>query len=212
MKKLLLSLLLLSSVVAVSVPAAATPFVTNNSSYSFYINQGNNAFRGDALFDGKAETAQYGNLLLSATESETELEDGFSRITFELKANGSLFPVAEDEFFFGIGTDAAQNGFDFNSLVNLQSVTVSLFDITGLVFDITEGLEGSVDQRTPWNGLFLGIDNNLGLTVDDATQVAGIRVEFVVGGQSTEVPEPGSILLSGIGLLAGFAALRRRRS
>lgn len=212
MKKFLLSLLMLTGAAAVTIPAAATPFVTDNSSYNFYISQGNETFNGVTTFDGQAGFAPYfRNLTLSVTESETDLNDGRSLIRFELSANGNLFTLPEEEFLFGIGTDASQNGFDFDTLVDLESVVLTLIDTNGVEFDVTEGLEGAVDQPTPWNGLFLGIDNNLGLSVDDATRIGAIRVDFIVRGQAAEVPEPGSVLLCGVGLMAAMGALRRRR-
>lgn len=212
MKKFLLSLLLLGSAAAVSVPAAATPFVTDNSNYTFYVSQGDETFRGTANFDGQAEFSDYfRNLTLAVNESETYLGNGQSRIRFELSAQGNLFTIPDQDFFFGIGTDPAENGFDFDSLVNLQSATLTLIDINGVEFDVTEGLEGAVGQPTPWNGLFLGVDDNLGIGGVDATRVARIRVDFIVQGEVAEVPEPGSVLLCGVGLLAGMGALRRRR-
>jgi hypothetical protein len=206
--------MLLVGAATATVPATAVPFVTSGSSYTFYIQgeQSGNPLSATTTFDGVAEFAQRDGLTLTVNESEEALGNGLSRITFNLMANGSLFSIADEGIIFGIGTDPNMDGFDFNSNVDLLSATITLLDINGGVFDITSGLEQFVDQNMPWNGLFLGPNNNVGLGGVDATQVAGIRAEFVVGGRTTDVPEPDSILLCGIGLLAGFTALHRRRS
>src|SRR5205823_9567118 len=99
MKKYLLSLMLLLGAAAVTVPAIAVPFVTTGSTYTFYIagEQSNNPFRGQVVFDGKAETTQFNGLTLSANESEADLGNNQSQITFTLQANGSLFAFPDEQ-------------------------------------------------------------------------------------------------------------------
>jgi len=205
--------MLLLSAATVTVPALAIPFVTAGSSYSFYLEggQSGNPFEGVASFDG---IAQYGNrngVILTANESEQALGNGQSRVTFNLTANGSLFTLDDASIIFGIGTDQSGNGFNFETSVNLLSATIILFNEQGDEIDRTTGLETGVDQTIPWNGLFLGINNNIELGGIDAASVTGIRAEFVISAPSADVPEPNSVLLSGIGLLAGVIAMRRRR-
>jgi len=213
MNKYLLSLMLALGAAGTTIPAAAVPFVSAGSSYSFYL-QGENSgepFLGVATFDGIAETTTRAGLDLTVSESETALGGGKSRITFDLRANGSLFPIADEIGIFGIGVDSDGDGFDIAKLVSLDKATIILYDINNMVVATLEDLQDLVDPTTPWDGRFAGIGNAVGIGDLDVSTIAGIGVEFLVSGPASDVPEPGSILLSGIGLLAIVAAARRRR-
>lgn len=208
MKKLLYPLFLLMGLLA--MPAWALPFVAADSGYTFYLegSASGNPFLGVTRFDGLAATSERAGLLLTVNESETALGNGQSRITFDLRANGSLFPVNDETAIFGIGTDG--NGYDLTTNVVLRDATVILFDIDNQILATFDDLQDNVAQTDPWNGLFPNVNDALGFGDIDASRIAGISVEFIVGERVNAVPEPGSILLCAIGLAAAGIAMRRR--
>lgn len=214
MKKYLLALMMLLGAATIALPAAALPYVQVNSPYSVYL-QGQNspdAFLGVASFGNDAVTAEYHGKTITVDESETALGNGDSRITFDLSiSSAGLFTTPDEFIFFGIGVDG--NGFKLLQDVILSSATITLFDINNQLLATFIDVQDAVGQPVPWDGLFPAVNDSFGLGDPslDATQVARISVDFLLSPQVNAVPEPGSLLLCAIGLLAAVFSHRRRR-
>ena len=95
--------------------------------------------------------------------------------------------------------------------------TVSLFAASGIsgtftlsAFDINDVLLGTttVDTSTTWQELTLNFAGTASVLFTSTVDVFGID-DLAFGPGTTQVPEPGSIALIGLGLL-GFAAARRK--
>jgi len=211
MKKYLLSLMLMFGIGAIALPATALPFVSANSQYTFYL-QGeasDESLLGQVRFNDLAETGQLRDRAITVTESETALGNGQSKITFNLAIAGTGLFGANEGILFGIGTNG--DGFDLLSDVPLTNAVITLFGGEQVLVTF-EDVQDFIEQINPWSGLLPAVGSTLLLGDDglDASQVTRISVDFLVGQASTAVPEPGSILLCAIGLLATMAALRRR--
>lgn len=221
MKKYLLGLMLLLGLGATSVSALAVPFVVQGSSYSFYLQDSQDESRvafGTVIFDGDDEMVSYDTLRLIVSERETALRNGQSQITFTLMASDpfntgeTLFSAADSLAVFGIGVDG--DGFDLLGSPALKNATLNFLDASGAVLATLDNVAEYVANPVPWDGVFTEVGSLAGFGEEtiDARLIAGISIDFLVGENTTAVPEPGSLLLSGIGLLAAVLATRRRRA
>lgn len=214
MKKYLLALMLLFGAGSTALPALATPLVTEGSSYSVYLTGSEPTtpeLFAKTFFDGLTGFVSYGATGVASIMESQVLDNGTNRINVTLNLSENLFQATDEQAIFAIGIDG--DGFDFADLVSLDYASISLFDSTGTVLAVLDNLQNEVAQNRPWDGLFPAVNNAFFIEGFDATRVASVNVNFLVSdyNPSGEVPEPGSVLLCGIGLLAGIAATRRRR-
>lgn len=210
MRKLLASVTFFVAMLGMSVPAAAAPLVQTGSTYSVYLGEENadNVFFGAPVFDGVVESATWNGLNLIFTESETELDDGRSLVSIQIRSSGEIFPTPGETAVYGIGI--FDDALDFLSEVSLFDARVSFFNASDrLVFE-TGNLAGDVEQNHPWDGLFPASDNLFGSEGIGGLGITGINFDFYIGERIAEIPAPAGILLYGIGLMA-MLGLRRRK-
>jgi hypothetical protein len=212
MKNRLISfLLVLVGTAGLSGQAYAGPIVLNGSSYSVHVegDQSGNAVDLIGAFDGAPTNFTRAGLNLALTESETDLGNGQSRIIIKLASNGELFPVLGEAALFGVGSD----GDVLNVLpVSLDKAFARLYDVAGeLLFDFGDVLPILGAPSFPWHGAFPSTGNTLAIDVG-GIGVAGFEFEFLVTDRDAQsIPEPGSLMLGAIALLALVSARSGRR-
>jgi hypothetical protein len=209
MKKLFISLMLFATTLATAGSAAAV--VVPGSIYNVYL-QGmtsGNAFLTSTEFDDTPSFIARGDLLLTLTESEAALGNGDSRITLNINATGDLFPAADEGAFLGIGT--LGNPLELAAVVTLYDARVTLRDLFGNIVFASPNIVNIAENNFPWDGSFPSIDHTFLISEIGGLDISGISFDFFVrGDRPSDVPEPGSVLLCGIGLLAAFGARRYR--
>jgi len=210
MKKVLASLFLLSSMFGLVTPASAV--VLQGSTYSFYL-EGSESVNNAVLlanFDGIAQTGTRNGQVVTLNETETVLSNSTSRISISLRSDGDLFPATNDVAILAIGSEDALDLDPFNP-VTLTDARVTLFDLAGNVFLVTDNLADIAVQGSPWDGTFPAPGGAFGIGEIGAMGIAAITFDFIVSfaPAETPVPEPGSMLLCGLGLLA-LAGARRK--
>jgi hypothetical protein len=212
MKKYLLSLMLfIAGIGVLAGPAAAAPVVVVGSTYSIYLQgrQSGEPFLGVTEFDPAEASATRAGLNLRLTEWETSLGGGVSRITINLSADGDLFPITGEQAILAIGADG--NGLDLITQVLLDDARITFRNAANDVLRVSDNMAGDVPQNNAWDGFFPAPLNAFGIDGVGGLGVSMITFDFLVTEIQNEVPEPGSIVLAGIGLLGVFAVRRRNR-
>ncbi|RZJ85189.1 MAG: PEP-CTERM sorting domain-containing protein [Massilia sp.] len=192
-------------------PAHAIPVVAPDSTYVLYLaglESGNDA-AGEFRFDGAPETIPRGNGFLTVTENETVLDATSSEIIVTLSGTSDLFPAGNDVALLGIGTFG--NGLDLLFPVRLAEAYISFLAPGGVLITETGNLVSEASQSDPWDGLFPNAFDLVGVEGVGGLDVQTVSFRFLVTTRPAEVPEPGILLLGGIGLL-GFATARRRKA
>ena len=210
MRKHVVSLLLFASMLGLVAPASAT--VLHGSSYSFYLegSESGNPAVLIAHFDGIAESGTRAGLLLTVNEFETVTSATSSRISITLSSNGDLFPASSDIALLAVGSEDALD-LDPATAVSLNDARVTLRNLAGDVLLASDNLVDIAEQAAPWDGSFPAPGMAFGIGDLGGMGIAAITFDFLVSYASTAttVPEPGSLLLCGLGLMC-FGMVRRK--
>ena len=194
-----------------SQAAVAAPIVAAGSNYSFYLqgSESDYALAGLVRFDDQAEQIYRETGTVTVTESETDLGNGQSLISIQIRSVGDLFPVLGETAIYGIGL------FDFPlelmSVVTLYDARVSFLDSNNKLLIESDNLAGDVYQNNPWDGYFPATDDAFGTEAIGGLGVLGINLDFFVSEEVNAVPEPAGVLLTGLGLMAMLTTRRRRQ-
>lgn len=207
-KKLLASLMLFASTVVLSSSASA--IVLAGSTYSVYMEgeQSGNALLPTTTFDDQSAFFERAGLFVALSESDTAIGGGNSRITLELNANGDLFPVLGEGALLGVGTFG--DVLDFDVPVSLYDARVTVRDLNGAVLVASDNLADFAQVNRPWDGSFPTTETTFRIFPIGGLGASNITFDFYVSEFTGEVPEPASLLLCGIGLLAAAATRRKR--
>jgi len=207
-KKFVASLLLFASAVVLSSSASA--IVLAGSTYSVYMagEQSNNALLPTTFFDNEAASFERAGLTVTLSESDTALGNGNSLVSLNLNADGDLFPIFNEGAFLGVGTFG--DVLDFEMPVSLYDARVTVRDLTGKVLVASDNLADFALTNQPWDGSFPTTATLFRIGEIGGQGVSNITFDFYVSEFSGEVPEPASLMLCGIGLLAAAATRRKR--
>ena len=211
MRKLIGSILMAVAALALAPQAAvAAPVVTAGSTYSIYLDRDNSteAFYGIAAFDGASEQGAWEFLSIIVSETETDLGNGSSLISIQLRANGDIFPVANEAGYYGIGTFG--DGLDLLRSQYLYDARVSFLDSNNKLVTESGNLVDQVGQSAPWDGLFPTADWIFQSESLGGLGIFGMNFDFFVSDDAVSVPEPAGVLLTGLGLMAMLTVRRRR--
>lgn len=208
MKKFFVSLMLFASTVVLSSSASA--IVLAGSTYSIYLQgeQSGNAALPTTVFDDEPAFFERAGVIVALTESDTALGGGNSRISLNLSADGDLFPLAGEGAFMGVGTFG--DVLDFDMPVSLYDTRVTVRDLNGNVLVASDNLVDFAVINQPWDGSFPSTATTFFISEIGGLGASNITFDFFVSEFPGEVPEPASLLLCGIGLLAAAAARRKR--
>lgn len=200
--------LLITACIGLAAPASAVPVVVPDSTYVIYLQglESGNEAAGIFRFDGIPETIPRGNSVLTVNETETVIDATSSQIIITLSSTAELFPVQDEVALLGLGTFG--DGLDLLFPVRLADARISFIDALGTLVTRTDNLVPQVTQTNPWDGLFPNAFELVGVEGAGGRDVRTVSFEFLVTTQG--VPEPGVVLLSGIGLLALVGARRRK--
>lgn len=209
MKNIIAALSLLAAVFGWS--HAATAAVVTGTTYGVYIEGGvsGDVFLVYPTFDGIAQEGVRGAQLVTISESETALSATGSRIDVLITAPNDLFPVFNETAFLGIGVT---DPFDLAYDVSLDDVRVTLRNIANELIFESNNIASLVAQGSPWDGTFLALQESLGIDEIGGLGVTSIEFNFYVTQlDASAIPEPGSVLLFGLALLALSVFQRRRQ-
>lgn len=207
-KKFFVSLMLFASTVVLSSSASA--IVLAGSTYSIYL-QGElsgNAALPNTVFDDETAFFDRAGVIVALSESDTALGGGNSRISLNLSADGDLFPAFGEGALLGVGTSG--DVLDFDMPVSLYDARVTVRDLNGAVLVASDNLADFAQVNQPWDGSFPTTDTVFRIFPIGGLGASNITFDFYVSEFTGEVPEPASLLLCGIGLLAAAATRRKR--
>ena len=212
------ALLLVAALSGIVGPAAAGPVVAAGSTYSIFIEGFDSGaqFIGNGTFDGAPTVfTRFGlaqpqphSQTLTLTESQTDLGNGTSLITIDLSADSELFPVVGETGIIGLGVDG--NGLNLLIPVSLDSALIRLFAGNDLIFTSANQVP-ILMPGYPWDGSFPSVGNAFFIDLLGGAGVTHFSFEFQVTENGQRVPEPGSVVLGAIALLALAGARWRRR-
>jgi hypothetical protein len=185
--------------------------VVAGSTYAVYLEgeQSGNAILISTEFDNTEASVSRGALSLTLSESETPVGTTRSLITLNLSADGDLFPIDGEGAYLGIGT--LGDVIDLTTAVILTDARITLRDLLGNVVFASDNLANLAVNNPPWDGSFPSSTTTILISEIGGQNISSITFDFYVSDAAGEVPEPGSVLLCGIGLLAVVAVRRRRR-
>ena len=166
------------------------------------------ALAGVARFDGEAEQIDRETGTLTVTESETDLGNGRSLISIQIRSAGDLFPALGETAIYGIGV--SDFPLELMSVVTLYEARVSFLDSNNKLLIESDNLADDVYQNNPWDGYFPATDDAFGTEEIGGLGVLGINFDFFVSEEVNAVLEPAGVLLTGLGLMAMLTTRRRR--
>lgn len=209
-KKLFASLFLFAATLAMAGSASAV--VISGSSYTYYLAGGlsGNAQAYINIFDNQSASVVRDGVRLKFSESDTALGNGNSLISLNLSADGDLFPTFNESGLFGIGTFG--DVIDLASNVSLYDARVTVRDLAGNVLFASDNVADFSLSQSPWDGSFPTTGTLFSIDEIGGMGAANVTIDFYVNEAVSAVPEPGSVLLCGLGLLAIVAMRRQRQS
>lgn len=213
MKKLLVALMLCMTTLGVS-SAVSAAVVHTGTTYTVYVagSTSGNPIAASIVFDDVTASAiRSDGTLLTFSESDTALGGLDSLITLNIASLSDLFPAANETAILGVGI--ANDPLDLAVPVTLYNARVTLRDLVGNIVFASDNLAELAQTNSPWDGSLPTQSTLFGVGPIGGMNVVSITFDFYVSEiVSNDIPEPGSVLLCGLGLLAIVAIRHRRRS